>query len=478
VARGAELERHGVRWRAVALAIVLGVATRPSGARATGTEPTATVTPPETFSVTYTVEIARPDATSALVRWDLAGIDEVKRLRLRFDPARFEDFEASGTLERRHGEVVWTPGAPYAHLTYRASLQHRRAPGKGYDAWIGDGWMLARTSALFPRSAVLFRTDVEAHPKSRARLVFRLPKTWEVVTVMPSVGPREFIVESGGRFDHPRGWLMCGRFRRTPATVDDTSVTIAATPNAAMTPDRVLGLLERAMPVMHALLGRVRPELLIVTGVDPMWRGGLSGEDSFYMHGDRPLQTPDRTSPYLHELFHVIAPFRPAPDAHWVTEGLAELYTIEIQKRVGLLDDDGYAKALRLFARYGLWGHDLTRDQRNAIHNNSAPLVLHALDRRIRHATGGAQGLDDVVAALARDGGVVTTARFLGTVRRVTGHNFGAFFRRHVYRGERPPLPDMRGPGAPRESHEPHDSHDSMEAAPDGGEPGEPDDVP
>lgn len=438
-----------MRGTAVALAVLVGCAVAPIPPEANGMAdtgggaPVVNVQPHETFSVTYTVEISHPDATTALVRWDLAGIDEVKRLRLRFDPARFEGFEATGSLERRRGEVVWSPGAPYAHLTYRASLLHRRAPGKGFDTYIGDGWMLARTSALFPRSAVLFRTEIEAHPESRARLLFRLPKEWDAVTVMPSAGPRQFLVESPGRFDHPRGWLMCGHFRRTEASVHGTAVTIASAPGAGMAPDHVLALLDRALPVVHELFGRARPQLLIVTGTDPMWRGGLSGEDSFYMHGDRPLQTPDRTSPYLHELFHVSAPFRPAPDAHWVTEGLAELYTIEIQRRVGLLDDAGYAKALRLFARYGLWGHDFTRDQSHAIHDNSAPLVLHALDRRIRHGTGGAHGLDDVIALLAREGGVVTTARFLGAVRRVSGKNYGAFFRRHVYRGERPPLPDL-----------------------------------
>jgi len=205
--------------------------------------------------------------------------------------------------------------------------------------------------------------------------------------------------------------------------------------------DRILDLLDRALPLMHALLG-ARSRLLIVIGADPMWRGGLSGEDSFYMHGDRPLQTPDRTSPYLHELFHVTAPFRPAWDAHWLTEGLAEYYSIELQRRIGMLDDHRYAQALRFFARYGVWGRDFTRDQSRAIHNNSAPLVLYALDRRIRRDTDGAQSLDDVVHALAQEGGVVTTARFLGTVRRVTGKNFGAFLRRHVYQGELPTLPD------------------------------------
>lgn len=436
MARGAVVELV-----AVALAGVVLVAAAHAG------EPSAvTMEPHETFSVTYTVDVPSPTATTALVRWELAGIDEVKRIRLRFDPERFDHFEASGTVERRPGELVWSPNGPYAHLTYHAALNHRHAPGKGYDSYVGDGWIVTRTSALFPRSAVLFRRDIEPEPESRARLVFHLPPRWDAVTVMPPVGPGQFLVESADRFDHPRGWLMLGRFHRTDATVHGTAVTIAAAPGASVPPDRVLALLDRALPVLHDVLGRARPRLVIVTGTDPMWRGGLSGEDSFYMHGDRPLQTPDRTSPYLHELFHVSAPFRPGADGHWVTEGLAELYSVEIQRRTGLLDDAGYAKALRLFARYGLWDRDFTRDQSRAIHNNSAPLVLHVLDRRIRRATAGAHSLDDVVGLLAREGGIVTTARVLGAVRRVTGRNYGAFFRNHVYRGEQPAVPDAHLP--------------------------------
>jgi hypothetical protein len=408
--------------------------------------------PRETFSVTYTVDIPAAGATTAEVRWELAGIDEVQRLRLKFDPDRFSKFEGSGTIERRRGEVLWWPNGPYAHLHYIAALNHRRAAGKGYDSYAGDGWVLTRTSALFPRTAVSFRPEIEPEPESRGRLVFRLPAGWDAVTVMPPAGAHRFVVESPSRFDHPRGWLMLGHFRRTDATVSGTAVTIAATRQAALAPERVLGLLEQALPVTSALFGRTPPRLLIVIAPDPMWRGGLSGEESFYMHGDRPLQTPDRTSPYLHELFHVVAPFRPAWDAHWVTEGLAEFYTVELQRRIGRLDEQGYAKALRLFARYGLWGHDFTRTQDRAIRNNSAPLVLCALDRRMRAVTGGERGLDGVVAVLAEEGGVVSTARFLGAVRRITGKSFGAFFRQHVYRGERPALPelavDAEAPGA------------------------------
>jgi predicted metalloprotease with PDZ domain len=174
-----------------------------------------------------------------------------------------------------------------------------------------------------------------------------------------------------------------------------------------------------------------------------MWRGGLSGEESFYMHGDRPLRTPDQTSPYLHELFHVAAPFRPHADAHWVTEGLAEYYSIELQRRIGALSNTSYQRALQLFAEHGVWGHDFTRTSAPALRNNSAPLVMYLLDQQIRAATGDERGLDAVVASLARDGGIVSTAHFLGTIERVAGKSFASFFRRHVYRGEQPVISSL-----------------------------------
>ena len=394
----------------------------------------------ETFSVTYTVTIDSDDRTSARVEWELTGVDEIERLRLKFDPTRFDGFEGSGTLERRRGEVIWRPGGPYARLRYRAALAHRRAANKGFDSFATRDWVLSRTSDLFPRASVLFRFAIEAAPESRARLAFRLPPEWQTVTAMPDDGAGGFVVESPGRMDHPRGWLMLGRFERDVATVGDTAVTVATAGATKTASSDALALVTQALPMLNALVGRSVPKLLIVRASDPMWRGGLSGEDSFFMHGDRPLRTPDRTSPYLHELFHVLVPFRPAEDAHWVTEGLAEFYSVELQRRLGRLTPSDVARAHKLFARYGKWDVDLTRTGGLAVTNNSAPLVMHVLDLRIHAATGGAHGLDDVVGLLAREGGVISTARFLGAVERVTGQSFTAFFRQHVYRGEQPAL--------------------------------------
>ncbi len=394
----------------------------------------------ETFSVTYTVTIETADPATAHVEWELAGIDEIERVRLKFDPKRFDAFEGSGTLERRRGEVVWRPGGPYARLRYRAALAHRRAPNKGFDSFATSEWVLSRTSDLFPRSSVLFRFAIEPSPESRARLAFRLPDGWRAVTAMADDGAGGFIVESPSRMDHPRGWLMLGRFDRVDAAVGGTAVTVASAGATSVAATDALGLVTQALPMLNTLVGRTLPKLLVVRASDPMWRGGLSGEESFFMHGDRPLRTPDRTSPYLHELFHVLVPFRPAEDAHWVTEGLAEFYSVELQRRLGRLTPSDVARALRLFARYGVWDVDFTRTGGAKVNNNSAPLVMYVLDGRIRAATGGAHGLDDVVKLLAGEGGVISTARFLGAVERVTGKSFTTFFRHHIYRGEQPEL--------------------------------------
>ncbi|MCC6767270.1 MAG: hypothetical protein IT293_21685 [Deltaproteobacteria bacterium] len=401
----------------------------------------------ETFSVTYTIEVDGAKPARARVRWALAGIDEIERIRLRFDPERFEAFTGSGVLKEQRGEIRWFPSGPYAELEYVAHVDHRRAPDKGYDSYAGDGWILSRTTAFFPRSGALFRHEVEPSPESRARLVFRLPRGWESVTVFPSDAPDSYLVETPHRrFDHPRGWLLLGRTNRVDTTIDNTALTIARAPGVTHKVDRTMQLLSKALPPMLAIFQRPLPRLLVVLGPDPMWRGGLSGEESFYMHGDRPLRSRDHTSPYLHELFHVAAPFRPAPDAHWVTEGLAEYYSIELARRDGSLPEKTYRRALDLFADHGVWGHDFTRNASPALRNNSAPLVMWALDRRIRTATKDVHGLDDVVTALAADGGTVSTGRFLGTVRRVAGRSFASFFRRHVYRGERPLLPEASAP--------------------------------
>src|SRR6185369_9942974 len=132
----------------------------------------------------------------------------------------------------------------------------------------------------------------------------------------------------------------------------------------------------------------------------------------------------------------------------WVAEGLAEYYSLVLQQRAGRLSDASFARGIALFARFGHWGIDLTRTRDPAALNNSAPLVMHRLDREIRRASAGQRSLDDAVRVLARTGGRVTTASFARAVSHAAGRDLAPLFTRHVTRGETPPTAESTDPAA------------------------------
>jgi hypothetical protein len=398
-----------------------------------------------TFSVDYVVRLSRREPRRARVRWLLAGIEEIRRFRLVFRDNRITEVTGTGTLAWRGRTLIWTPGGPYAHLRYTVDVDHARPPGRGHDSWAAPDWVATRALHLFPETNVVFRSGADG-ARSRARLLFRLPRGWRSAAAQAPLGDDTYALdEPKTRFDRPRGWFLLGRIGIHRHAVAGTELTIAVAPGSRLDVGRLLALYGRTLPLLETLLGPPPPRLLLVSAPDPMWRGGLSGEDSFLVHGRIPVRSSDRTSSYLHELFHVWQPFQPADDARWVAEGLAEYYSLALQRRAGRLSERGFARGIALFARHGRWHVDLTRSQAAPALNNSAPLVMHALDRAIRRATGDRRSLDDAVRALAHGGGTVTTARFLGAVNGAGGRDFTRFFRRHVYRGE-PPSADDGGP--------------------------------
>src|SRR3546814_10217934 len=73
-----------------------------------------------------------------------------------------------------------------------------------------------------------------------------------------------------------------------------------------------------------------------------MWRGGLSGPNSLYMHADRPIVSENGTSSLVHELVHVFSRIKDSDRSDWITEGLAEYYAIELVRRAGGMSEDRY----------------------------------------------------------------------------------------------------------------------------------------
>jgi predicted metalloprotease with PDZ domain len=393
-----------------------------------------------TFAIDYIVAIAADDPTVAHVRWELSGIDEIDDLRLRFAPDRFEGFSGSGSLERSEGFVRWVPGAPYAHLRYRVRIARRRGTPPRYDSYANRDWIVTRARDLFPRITLNYTPRAKQVPKSRARLRFELPRGWRSASLYPALKEHEYLLNEPGRvLDRPRGWVALGKVETSHREIAGTMVEVVRAPGSQLRSNELFRLYEATLPAVQKLCGRVAERLLVVSAPDPMWHGGISARDSFYIHGDRPLRTRDMTSPYLHELFHVMQPYTPAADADWIEEGLAEFYSLELQRRAGLIDAAEFQRALEYFERFGLWRVDLTKQHDNAATNNSAPLVMHAIDQRILRATVGARRLDDVVKHLAARTRV-DTAAFRHVVETVAGRNFSVFFRRYVSEGKPPPL--------------------------------------
>jgi len=397
--------------------------------------------PRATFSVTYIVTISATNPKIARVRWELEGIHEVEHLHLQFRGIPLKRLRASGRLDVDSQGARWYPGGPYGHLSYSVPIDHRRGTGGKLDSHAAPRWIITRARQLFPKISLTVTPRAEGIARSRSRLIFRLPQGWESAAPLPRLERHTFeLKDENHMLARPRGWFALGELQLAHEEIADIMVQIATTPKAAVRPEQVYELLNPTLPRLKKLLRADMPILLIARADDPMWRGGISGKDSFFVHADRPLRTPDQTSPYLHELFHVLQPNGTAADADWIAEGLAEYYSVELQRRAGMLDADQLARALHSFERYGKWNVNLTEQHDNAATNNSAPLVMYALDQRIQHATAGKKKLDDVVTLLAQEGGIIDTSRFRRAVTSISGKKLTKFFEQHVTNGIPPKL--------------------------------------
>jgi hypothetical protein len=400
---------------------------------------------PQQFGVRYVVSLEDRSPPTAMVRWELAGAEEIERITLRFRSVQPTDLQSSGTLTKDGSVYVWHPAKPYAHLTYRVAVNSVRGKQERFDSYAGPRWMVSRARQLFPLVGVWYRSPdghlaPSDHPNTRATLAFQVPRGWRCATIYPSRGENLFEIEGPRPFRTPRGWFACGRLQTEAREIASVRFEIVQTSGTETNAEEIFNFLEPTFPLLHRLLGYRGSRILIVRAPDPMWHGGISGESSFFIHAQRPLRDVDKTSPYLHELFHVLQPFKPAADADWIVEGLAEYYSLELQRRAGLLDERTFSKGLRFFERYGRWDVDLRTQKDNAATNNTAPLVLYALDQRIQRLTAGKARLDDVVRLLAKQPHRVDSNAFQRAAETVAGKPLTRFFRKYVEQGARPAM--------------------------------------
>jgi predicted metalloprotease with PDZ domain len=192
----------------------------------------------------------------------------------------------------------------------------------------------------------------------------------------------------------------------------------------------MLAFLNWNLPSLVQVFPDFPRRVLIVSAGDPMWRGGLSGPASIYIHADRPLISENRTSTVLHELTHVALGIRGDEESDWIVEGLAEYYSLETLHRSGGIGKQRYEEALARLDKWAVQAPDLFRANSSGATTARAVMVFKGVDAEIRKLTSGKASLDDVARELASHGGEVSLERLQTVARKVAGQPLQSLERR------------------------------------------------
>jgi hypothetical protein len=407
--------------RRLAASLALALAAAPAWAQA----PPA---PGLSYDVRFEVRIV-PSEKSAHVALHLADPSRaVYRLRFRTDPERQVAFRGDGpiaTVQEDGADLVtWTPPRGGGALRWTVRVDHLRDESS-YDARIARDWALVRADDLVPPVTAV----TEKGSQSRARLQMVLPQGWSAVVPYAASPDGTWSVDRPERrFDRPVGWLLMGRLGVLRERVAGVRVAIAAPVGHGMRREDLLALLRWTLPALRKI-APLPERLAIVGAADPMWRGGLSGPNSIYLHPDLPLVEANATSPLLHEVMHAVLRARAGPNGDWIVEGLAELYSQELLARSKTISRRRAERGAARLAEKGRSAGDLGAARADAAVAARAATLLRELDAELRGATGGQKGLDDVVRALAEAPRPISFAHFREVAERVAGQKL-AFFDR------------------------------------------------
>jgi len=350
-----------------------------------------------------------PDEDQAEVQLILEKGEAVRSLEFNLgDDGYYSDFVADGEwLQASPERGAWRPAEGKARLSYRVRISHPRDSGR-YDARMTSDWALFRGDDLVPPA----RLDQVDGVKLDSRITFELPEGWKSIeTGWPRVGKNRFRVDNRERlFDRPTGWMLAGKLGTRRAKLGETDVTIAAPVGEGVRRMDILTMLTFVWPQVQNVFPRDPAKLLIVGAGDPMWRGGLSGPNSLYMHADRPMVSENGTSSLVHELVHVFSRIKDSDRSDWITEGLAEYYAIELVRRAGGMSEDRYQAVREHLTKWSRKVDSLRTERSTGPITARAVLLLQELDKEIRQRSKGRHSLDDVSRGLMRMDTVSTDA--------------------------------------------------------------------
>lgn len=409
----------------LALALALPLSLVPQAAFAQdGERPKVATDGP--YGVLYDVRVV-PSEKLAYVQVKLGkNARDVEKITFVTELDRHTDFEGDGEIVIEGKEVTWLPPKNGGTLRYTFRIDHLR-DAQRYDARVTSTWALFRGDDLVPPA----RVNTSEGAVSSTRLRLRLPEGWKTVSPYAAEDSGVLIIDNPARrFDRPTGWFLIGKLHISRTTVSGTKITVATPKKHGSRRQDLLAFLRWTLPELKELTGTLPERVTIVSAGDPMWRGGLSGPGSLYLHADRPLIDKDFTSPVLHEVMHTAMGARSGRDGDWIVEGLAELYSIEALYRSKGISKSRYKRAFEKAEKKGAKVKDLLVAKADAAVTARAVTALKELEGIMAERCEGS--LSDVVKRLVGARGAVSTAGFRGIAEDVGRCDLSGFFEKHA----------------------------------------------
>ena len=321
---------------------------------------------------------------------------------------RYLDVHGQGQVETTADHIEWTPPAEGGVLHFDFAIDHVRDNG-GQDARITDSWALMKLDHVFPPAKA--RVLKSAQSKATLRLI--APDGWSIETPYgPAAGHIVDVENPGAQFQRPKGWLLAGKLAVRRDVVAERRVAVGSPEGSGFRSNDVLAFVRWTLPTLVQVFPEFPPRLLIVSGPDSMWRGGLSGTGSIYLHADRPLISQNGTSTPLHEMVHVASGLHGTGGADWIVEGIAEYYSLEVLRRSNTISQERFDNGFVTLAQWSTGTKCIATDRSEGKQTANAVLVMHALDREIRTATHDQKSLDDLARTMVAAHAPVTNAAF------------------------------------------------------------------
>jgi hypothetical protein len=183
-------------------------------------------------------------------------------------------------------------------------------------------------------------------------------------------------------------------------------VTVAGPQNQDMPRLEIIAFLRWTMPKLLKIFPDFPNRLLIVGARDDMWRGGLSGPGSVYLHAERPLISENATSSLLHEMVHIATGQAPGPRDDWIIEGLSEYYSLEILRRSGGLGTKRFAQTLEWLDEWAKRENGRLTSPSSGANTARAVLVFDLIGKELEANDAGS--LDQVVQQLLASGSITS----------------------------------------------------------------------